>query len=31
MNKKHWMTIVLNDSISDEELFDYIDKSYNLK
>ena len=31
MNKKHWMTIILNNSISDEELFNYIDKSYNMK
>lgn len=27
MNKKYWVTITLNDKISDEELFEYIDES----
>ena len=31
MNKRRWVTIILNDSISNEELFKYIDKSYNIK
>lgn len=31
MNKKHWMTIVLDDSLKDEEIFNYIDESYNAK
>ena len=30
MNKKHWYTICLNDSLNDEELFDLIDRSYRL-
>lgn len=30
MNKKHWYTICLNDSLDDEVLFDLIDKSYSL-
>lgn len=31
MNKKHWITICLDNTIKDEELFKYIDISYNLK
>ena len=30
MNKKHWNTIAINDSISDFELKKWIDDSYNL-
>ncbi len=30
-NKKHWITICLDNTIKDEELFKYIDISYNLK
>lgn len=30
MNKKSWITVVLDSTISDEELFDFIDNSYNL-
>lgn len=30
MNKKHWYTICLNGSVSDMELFERIDISYNL-
>ena len=30
MNKKHWYTICLNDSLEDKELFDLIDRSYRL-
>lgn len=30
MNKKHWYTICLNDSLEDEELFALIDESYRL-
>lgn len=30
MNKKYWMTVILDDSISDDELFLRIDESYNL-
>lgn len=31
MNKKHWFTIILNDSVPIEEIFKFIDKSYNIK
>lgn len=31
MNKKHWITICLDNTIKDEELFKYIDISYNIK
>lgn len=31
MNKKHWITICLDNTMTDEELFKYIDISYNLK
>ncbi len=30
MNKKYWYTIILDDSISDEELFRCIDESYEM-
>ena len=30
MNKKNWITIVLNDIVSDQEIIDLIDKSYKL-
>ena len=30
MNKRHWNTITLDDSISDKEIFSMIDDSYNL-
>ena len=30
MNKKHWITIILDGSVTIEEIFDLIDKSYNL-
>lgn len=30
MNKKHWNTILLDGSISDKEVFAWIDHSYNL-
>ncbi len=30
MNKKHWYTICLDESVSDEELFGRIDKSFEL-
>lgn len=30
-NKKHWITICLDNTMKDEELFKYIDISYNLK
>lgn len=31
MNKRHWFTIILDDSVSIEEIFKYIDDSYNIK
>lgn len=30
MNKKHWMTVCLDDTVPDEELFERIDQSYML-
>lgn len=30
MNKKTWITIILDDSLKDEEIMNYIDKSYQL-
>ena len=30
MNKKHWNTILVNGSVSDKELFSWIDHSYEL-
>ena len=29
MNKKYWITIVLNDTIDDKLLFELVDESYN--
>lgn len=31
MNKKHWFTIILDDSVAIEKIFDFIDISYNIK
>lgn len=30
MNKKHWNTIIIDDSISDKKILEWIDDSYNL-
>jgi predicted DNA-binding protein (MmcQ/YjbR family) len=30
MNKRHWNTVILDGSISDEEIFSMIDDSYDL-
>ena len=30
MNKKHWITVPLDDRISDDELFELVENSYNL-
>jgi predicted DNA-binding protein (MmcQ/YjbR family) len=30
MNKKNWITIILDDTINDEKIMDYINKSYLL-
>ncbi len=30
MNKKHWMTIILDNTVSDEELFERVNNSYKL-
>lgn len=30
MNKKHWNTIVIDDSIPSKKIFEWIDDSYNL-
>ena len=30
LNKRHWNTVELDDSVPDEELLDLIDHSYNL-
>ena len=30
MNKKHWNTVVLDGSVPDNEVFSWIDHSYNL-
>ena len=30
MNKKNWLTVILDDSISDEEIFSLLDQSYQL-
>ncbi|MGE5364619.1 MAG: MmcQ/YjbR family DNA-binding protein [Bacteroidota bacterium] len=29
MNKKYWITVILDNSISDKELYSWIDNSYN--
>lgn len=31
MNKKHWLTIILDGSVSIENIFDFIDMSYKMK
>ena len=30
MNKKYWLTIILNNDTNKKELYDLLDKSYNL-
>ena len=30
MNKKNWLTIILDDTLSDDEIIKYLDNSYNL-
>ena len=30
MNKKHWITVLIDGSISDKQLLDWLDNSYNL-
>ncbi len=30
MNKKHWNTIIIDGSVNDDLLFEWIDESYNL-
>ena len=30
MNKKNWLTIILDDTITDSQIFNLIDDSYNL-
>ena len=30
MNKKKWITIILDDTVKDEEIIFYIQESYNL-
>ena len=30
MNKKSWITIILDDTLKDEEIIKYIDESYNI-
>jgi predicted DNA-binding protein (MmcQ/YjbR family) len=30
MNKKHWNTVLLDGSVSDKEVFSWIDHSYEL-
>ncbi len=30
MNKKHWITIVLNGSVNDDEIYNLIDMSYEM-
>lgn len=31
MNKKHWLTIILDDGVEIEKIFEFIDISYNIK
>ncbi len=31
MNKKHWFTIILDNSVSTKKIFEFIDISYNMK
>ena len=28
MNKKHWMTVVLDDTLTDQEIITYVESSY---
>lgn len=30
MNKKHWLTILLNGSIDDDEIYNLLDMSYEM-
>ncbi len=30
MNKKHWVSIILNDEVSDKEIFELVNEAYNL-
>lgn len=30
MNKEHWLTVILNGTVSDEEIYSLIDTSYEL-
>jgi predicted DNA-binding protein (MmcQ/YjbR family) len=30
MNKKHWNTVIIDGSVPDREIFEWIDHSYNL-
>ena len=30
MNKKNWITIILDNTLTDEDIMDYIEESYNL-
>ena len=30
MNKKKWISIILDETLSDEDIFKYIDESYQL-
>ena len=30
MNKRHWNTVILDESLSDDVIFEMIDESYNL-
>ena len=30
MNKKSWISIILNDTLNNKEIFELIDESYNL-
>ncbi|MCR5144953.1 MAG: MmcQ/YjbR family DNA-binding protein [Lachnospiraceae bacterium] len=30
MNKKHWLSIILDGSVADEEIYNFIDLSYDL-
>ena len=30
MNKKHWLTILLNGSVNDDEIYNLLDMSYEM-
>ena len=30
MNKKHWNTVMLDGSVTDKDIFSWVDHSYNL-